>query len=186
MEPITILLIAIGLAMDAFAVSLASGGLPTVRTHRAGLRLAFHFGLFQAVMPVIGWFAGVRVSGPLTALDHWLAFLLLAVVGGRMIRSGLRPPQRAPGLDPSRGTTLVVLALATSIDALAVGLSLGMLEVSIWVPAAVIGLVTFALSWLGVRAGGRLGAAFGHRMSIVGGVILILIGLRILLAHLLA
>lgn len=180
-----ILLIAVALAIDAFAVSLASGASGRVRDLRGAIRLSFHFGLFQALMPILGWFAGTRIAPLITEVDHWVAFGLLALVGGRMIRSGWRPGEaEARRGDPSRGLTLVALSLATSIDALAVGLSLAMIGVSIWYPSAIIGAVTAALSIAGTQLGGRLGAMFGKGMEVVGGLVLILIGLRILLSHL--
>jgi len=186
MESVQVILIAIGLAMDAFAVSLAAGSLEEVRGGRAAFRLSFHFGLFQFLMPVIGWYAGSTVVTFIESVDHWIAFGLLAYVGVRMIRSGMASASPSFRGDPSRGTTLVILSLATSIDALAVGLSLAMIQVSVWYPSAVIGTVTAALSLVGVRMGNRLGERFGKRMGIAGGVILNVIGLRILLDHLLA
>ena len=180
-----ILLIAVGLAMDAFAVSLASGARQPSVGRRGALRLAFHFGLFQFMMPVIGWFIGSRIAGLIGNVDHWVAFALLAFVGGRMIRSGFDHLATCPP-DPSRGMTLLTLSLATSIDALAVGLSLAMLRVNIWQPSAIIGIVTATLSLIALQLGRRLGMAIGKRMEIAGGVLLILIGLRILLSHLMA
>jgi len=177
-------MIAVGLAMDAFAVSLGVGASGQAVGGRAAFRLSFHFGLFQFMMPVIGWFLGVRIALLLSSVDHWIAFGLLAFVGVRMIRSGWDSNGESLSADPSRGLTLVVLAVATSIDALAIGLSLGMLRVKIWYPSVVIGVVTSRLSLLGIRLGARLGARFGKRMEIVGGAILSLLGLRILLSHL--
>jgi putative Mn2+ efflux pump MntP len=177
-----ILLIAVSLAMDAFAVSLAATASGLAKGRRAAFRLSFHFGLFQFLMPVAGWFLGVRIASYVGAVDHWIAFGLLALVGGRMIRAGMEHDQRYRA-DPSRGMTLVTLCIATSIDAFAVGLSLAMLHVNIWYPSAVIGVVTAGLSLMAVRLGDRLGAALGRRMEIVGGVILVLIGLRIVLSH---
>jgi putative Mn2+ efflux pump MntP len=178
-----IVLIALGLAMDAFAVCIAAGTLEVVRGVRPTFRLAFHFGLFQFMMPVIGWFAGINVAASVQAVDHWIALGLLSFVGIRMIRSAL-DPEPGPQVDPSRGVTLVTLSIATSIDAMAIGFSLAMLRVDIWYPSAIIGLITGLLCTLGVQVGGRLGARFGQRMSVAGGVILILIGLRILASHL--
>ena len=153
---------------------------------RPTFRLAFHFGLFQFLMPIIGWFAGTTVLRYISAYDHWVAFGLLAFVGIRMIRSGFDPNGDEQKNDPSRGWTLVMLAFATSIDALAVGFSLGLVGVTIWYPAVVIGVVTGLISWLGILLGNRLGAKFGKRMEIIGGIILILMGVRIVLAHFLA
>ena len=186
MELSSILLMALGLAMDAFAVSLAAAGSGRAAGGRAQFRLSFHFGLFQFFMPVIGWYIGARLAGALAAVDHWIAFGLLAIVGGRMILSGSRgdPDSPVPRGDPSRGLSLVALSVATSIDALAVGFSLALLHVNIWYPAAVIGVVTAALSFAGVRLGIRLGRVFGRGMEITGGVLLLFLGVRILVEHL--
>lgn len=185
MGVIEILLIAVGLAMDAFAVSIAAGTSGRLSGKRGIFRLSFHFGLFQAMMPVIGWYAGTHIAALIQAVDHWIAFFLLLFVGIRMIRGGLHPAEETFSSDPSRGATLVLLSLATSIDALAVGLSLAMLSVRIWQPSAVIGIVTAGLSVVGIQAGKFIGRRVGSRMELAGGVILILIGCRILLTHLL-
>ena len=179
-----IFLIALSMAMDAFAVCLGAGTRPTTNGLRPTFRLAFHFGLFQFLMPVVGWFAGTTILRYIAAYDHWIAFGLLAFVGVRMIRSGFNGTEEDQDTDPSRGWTLVLLSIAVSIDALAVGLSLGLIGVTIWYPAVVIGVVTGLVAWLGLRLGNKLGEKFGKRMEIAGGVILILIGVRILLAHL--
>ena len=178
--------IAVGLAMDAFAVSLGAGATSFARGRRARFRLAFHFGLFQALMPIAGWLLGSSVARYISSVDHWIAFGLLALVGGRMVRDGFAGGERPPDTsrDPSRGMTLVLLSVATSIDALAVGLTLAMLEVTIWHAAAVIGVVTGALSLAGIALGNRFGTLLGRRMEVAGGFILIAIGLRILVGHL--
>jgi putative Mn2+ efflux pump MntP len=180
-----VLLIALSMAMDAFAVCLGAGTTGQADGPRPTFRLAFHFGLFQFLMPVIGWFAGTTIERYIATYDHWIAFALLAFVGTRMIRSGLDPNGEARTNDPSRGWTLVMLSIAVSIDALAIGLSLGLIGMSIWYPAVVIGLVTGLVSWLGLRLGGRLSGMFGKRMEVVGGIVLILIGVRIVVSHLL-
>ena len=184
MDFFAILLIAIGLAMDAFAVSLGIGTTERSTNPRARFRLAFHFGLFQFLMPIIGWVAGSTVSRWIAPIDHWIAFVLLAYVGVNMIRSGLNPEKESYVRDPSRGRTLVDLAVATSIDALAVGLSLAMLNVAIITPSIVIGVVTYSLSMVGLFAGNKLGEKFGKRMEVLGGIILIGIGLRVVITHL--
>ena len=184
MSLVEILALAVGLALDAFAVSLAAGAAGHAAGPRPAFRLAFHFGLFQFMMPVLGWYAGSLVAARIAAADHWVAFALLLWVGVRMIRSGRDPDPAPVRADMSRGWTLVGLSVATSIDALAVGLSLAMLGVAIWYPSAVIGVVTCVLSLVGLRLGGRLGARFGQRAELVGGGVLILIGLRILVVHL--
>jgi putative Mn2+ efflux pump MntP len=169
--------------MDAFAVCLGAGTQEQTSSPRPTFRLAFHFGLFQFIMPVLGWFAGATIERYIAAFDHWIAFGLLVFVGVRMIRSGFDPDREETKNDPSRGWTLVLLSIAVSIDALAVGLSLGVIGVTIWYPSAVIGVVTGLVAWLGLRLGNRLGGKFGKRMEMIGGIILILIGVRIVLAH---
>jgi manganese efflux pump family protein len=184
MDILTVLLIAVGLAMDAFAVSLGIGTTERATSARARFRLAFHFGLFQCFMPIIGWAAGSTVSRWIAPVDHWIALGLLAYVGINMIRSGLSSDAESYSRDPSRGRTLIVLAVATSIDALAVGLSLAMLEVAIVTPSVIIGVVTYSLSMVGLFAGNKLGEKFGKRMEILGGIILIGIGVRVVITHL--
>jgi putative Mn2+ efflux pump MntP len=178
-----VLLIAIGLAMDAFAVSLGAGATRFVNGPRPIFRLSFHFGLFQALMPLLGWISGTLIAGYISAWDHWLAFALLAFVGIRMVRSGADKDGECYEVDPSRGGTLIMLSVATSIDAFAVGLSLAMLSVNILYPAAVIGVVALALSAAGLALGHRLGCQFGKSMEVVGGFILVMIGLRVVLSH---
>lgn len=179
MNPAEIILIAVSLAMDAFAVSVAAGTAGDV-PKRAVFRLSFHFGLFQFMMPVIGWYAGTNIAPLISAVDHWVAFVLLVFVGVRMVREGRNPALKTALRDPSRGLTLFILSVATSIDALAVGFSLAMMEVAIWYPAVTIGVVTSAMSLAGIRLGRFFGQKLGPRMEIAGGMILIVIGLRIL------
>lgn len=172
------------MAMDAFAVSLGIGTTRQASLPRPIFRLSFHFGLFQFLMPILGWLAGSTIASLIARFDHWIALGLLAFVGGRMIRSGLDPEAEAYPSDPSRGGTLILLSVATSIDALAIGLSLAILQVRILYPSIVIGAVTAALSFTGLLIGHKLGVAFGKRMEILGGLILIGIGLRVLITHL--
>jgi putative Mn2+ efflux pump MntP len=127
MDLVEILLIAFGLAMDASAVSLVAAASGFAEDSRSTFRLAFHFGLFQFLMPVLGWLLGIRFSAYFSAFDHWIAFGLLLFVGGRMVLSGLRPDTESFSKDPSRGFTLIMLSVATSIDAFAIGLTLAML-----------------------------------------------------------
>jgi putative Mn2+ efflux pump MntP len=180
-----ILLIALSMAMDAFAVCLGAGTQRQTNSARPAFRLSFHFGLFQFLMPVVGWFAGTTIVRYIAAYDHWVAFGLLTFVGIRMIRSGFDSSSELHKNDPSRGWSLILLSIAVSIDALAIGLSLALIGVTIWYPAVVIGVVTGLISWLGLGLGNVLGAKFGKRMEIAGGVVLILIGVRIVLAHVL-
>jgi putative Mn2+ efflux pump MntP len=153
---------------------------------RSKARLAFHFGWFQAMMTVLGWLAGSTVVRFIEQFDHWVALGLLSYVGINMIRSGLKADgeERYP-LNPTKGRTLVLLSVATSLDALAVGMSMALLGASIWLPAAIIGVITLGLSVVGLLAGCRLGEKFGKRVEIFGGLLLIAIGLRVLFEHLL-
>jgi putative Mn2+ efflux pump MntP len=177
--------IAIGLAMDAFATAIAVSVALGRVNGRQVFRLAWHFGLFQALMPVIGWFGGVWVEDWIKAWDHWLALGLLGFVGGRMIISAIRGREDgAAELDPTRGMSLVILSVATSIDALAVGLGFAALGVRIWIPSAVIGVTAGALTLVGVAIGSRLGKRFGRWTEAAGGVLLVAIGIRILVIHL--
>jgi len=184
MNPFEILLVAVGLAMDAFAVSLGVGTSGQARTARSILRLSFHLGLFQGMMTLLGWLAGVSIARYISGLDHWVALALIAYVGGNMIRSGLSQEVEFQRDNPTKGRTLVMLSVATSIDALAVGLSLGMIDVNIVGASLVIACVTLGFSLAGMLAGMQLGIKFGKRMEMLGGLILIGIGLNILITHL--
>ncbi|MBC8375484.1 MAG: manganese efflux pump [FCB group bacterium] len=184
MSSLEMILIAIGLAMDASAVSMAAAAAGFAKDIRAIFRLAFHFGLFQAVMPFIGWLLGSTVVDYISVWDHWIAFALLAIVGGRMIFSGIFPHEKELTIDPSRGWVLITLSIATSIDALAAGLSFSVLNVSIWLPCLLIGIITLILSALSTWIGKLVGPWLGQRVEILGGFILLGIGLRILVTHL--
>jgi putative Mn2+ efflux pump MntP len=180
---LNILGIALGLAMDAFAVAIAAGlSLPKV-TGRHVFRLAWHFGLFQFMMPVVGWLAGKTVSRYISAYDHWAAFGLLALIGGKMLHEAVFDSGEKIKSDPTRGWMLLTLAIATSIDALAVGVIMAIQDVSIWVPSVVIGLVAGLLTMVGIRFGSRLGARWERRAQAVGGAVLLLIGARIVVSH---
>lgn len=186
MDWISLLALAAALAMDAFAVSLAAGVVLRPVTFRHCFRLGFHFGLFQGGMPIVGWLAGLSVQRSIVAWDHWIAFGLLGLLGMNMIRGGVSEDnEEHPPNDPSRGMTLVLLSIATSIDALAVGLTLAMIEITIWMPALVIGFVAAGFSVAGVLIGNRAGAAWGGKVEVAGGLILIAIGVKILGEHLL-
>jgi putative Mn2+ efflux pump MntP len=178
-------LIAAGLAMDALAVAVAVSMLLPVLSGRHVFRLSFHFGLFQFLMPIVGWLAGRSVYRFMAGWDHWVAFGLLAFVGGKAVYRALTnratPTHRA---DPTRGLSLVVLSLATSLDALAVGLSFAVLRVAIWYASALIGLITATLTMTGMLVGRRLGRHFGQHVELLGGMVLIGIGVKILVQHL--
>ena len=183
---LTVFAIALALAMDAFAVSVsAAATLPSV-TWRHYFRLSFHFGLFQFLMPVVGWTLGVSVRGYIEAWDHWIAFAMLSLVGLNMLREALfgEEEEKRSG-DPTRGVQLIMLSVATSIDAMAVGLSFAMIGVSVWWPAVVIGLVCAAVTAAGVKIGRILGGTriLGNKVSVLGGLVLIGIGIKILHEH---
>ncbi|MDD5361666.1 MAG: manganese efflux pump MntP family protein [Ignavibacteria bacterium] len=177
-----ILIVSIGLAMDAFAVSIGSGTLSSMKDMRSKIRLAAHFGLFQFMMPVIGWYLGSTVQTYVEEFDHWIAFALLSYIGLKMIYESFRTEEHVRQ-NPSKGSNLVILSVATSIDALAVGFTLAMLDVSIWYPSIIIGIVTAILSIIGIQLGSKLGLKFGKIMEFLGGIVLILIGIKILIDH---
>jgi len=184
MSWISLLAIALALAMDALAVAVVTGLSLSLMTRRHVFRLAFHFGLFQALMPVAGWLAGYAVRSHIEAIDHWIAFALLAFVGGRMILGAAKGGEvRRGAVDPTRGWDLVLLSVATSIDALAVGLSLAMLGIPILYPALVIGMVAAAITTMGMVLGRRIGTLWGKRVEAAGGLVLIGIGIKIVIEH---
>ena len=185
---VELLLTAIGLSMDAFAVSVCKGlGMRKMRYDQA-LVIGLYFGVFQAVMPLTGWLLGSQFARHVTKMAPWIAFVLLAWIGGSMIRESLsakEEEEEKPEPAELRHRELLMLAIATSIDALAVGVSFSMVEltVSIYAAAALIGCTTFAISVAGVFVGNLFGARYKNRAEFVGGAILILIGLKILLEH---
>ena len=186
MSLLSLFALAVALAMDAFAVALSSSA--SLKSVTAGhyLRMSLAFGLFQAFMPIAGWVLGLSVRGLIEAWDHWIAFGLLAFVGLNMLRDAFscKADDEHCG-DPSHGITLLLLAVATSIDALAVGLSFSVVGISVWFPALVIGLVCALLTALGIWLGARLGCCdmLGGRASAVGALVLIGIGVKILHEH---
>lgn len=180
MTNVDIILIAISLAMDASAVCLAAAAAGFAKDARAIFRLSFHFGLFQFLMPVAGWFLGQSFINFMGSFDRWIAFSLLLIVGGRMIYEGMSNQADVQRKDPSKGLTMVMLSVATSIDALAVGLSYSMLKIEILYPSIMIGIITSGLSLVAIKIGNRLGQVFGKRMEMAGGLILIAIGIKIL------
>lgn len=184
MDFATLLIISIGLAMDCFAVSLGVGTSEFKKDIRTYFRLSFHFGLFQGGMAFLGWLAGQTIVNYISSIDHWIAFALLAFVGGRMVREGLDPNHEGCGRDPSRGKMLVVLCVATSIDALAIGLSMAMISVDIVQAVLMIAIASLVLSIIGLRLGNKLSKLFGKRMEVLGGLLLIGIGIRIVVTHL--
>ena len=184
MSPLTLILISLGLAADAFAVSVSSG-ISIKKMHiRHAMLIATFFGVFQAVMPLIGWLAGHSARTYVQTFDHWIAFGLLAFIGGKMIHESFKPDNNEESRDPLNVYILFTLAIATSMDALAVGLTLSFLEVSILFPVIVIGLVTFVTSFAGTYIGDMFGHLFEKKIEAVGGLILIGIGVKILAQHL--
>ena len=184
MDMITIVFVAFGLAMDAFAVSITSG--LTIRHLRINhaLRIALFFGSFQAVMPIIGWLAGLSLRDFISDIDHWIAFGLLSFIGLKMIYEAITMKEGDKAISPLNSSVLLMLSIATSIDALAVGVSFAFLKISIATPVIVIGIVTFLLSFLGIFIGNRLGHFFEKKIEILGGLTLIGIGIKILVEHL--
>lgn len=185
MSVMSIFLLAVGLSMDAFAVSIAKGmTMKKKDLFKYALILGFAFGLFQAFMPLIGWLAGSYFESMISSFDHWIAFTLLCLIGANMIRESFQEEDE----DASSLTfkTIFVLAIATSIDALAVGISFAFLNVDIVSSVIIIGLTTFVLSFVAVYAGSKLGCVLEKYAGIIGGIILILIGFKILLEHLLS
>lgn len=182
---LSLLVVAVALAMDAFAVAVVTGLTLVPLTRRHVVRLAVHFGAFQAMMPVLGWLAGRAVHRYIADFDHWVAFALLAFVGIKMLcESRDRDSARRPSSDPTTGWTVIVLSVATSLDALGVGLSLAMIGSKILLPALVIGLVAASLTAAGMGLGRRIGSLWGKRVEALGGLILIGIGVKIVLEHL--
>lgn len=178
--------IAVALAMDAFAVSVCAGCALKRVTAVHFLRLSLTFGFFQFLMPVIGWTLGLTVRGFIESWDHWIAFALLAWIGGNMIRGGGDDSEdgESCSVDPTKGRKLLILAVATSIDALAVGVTFAFLDVDIVPAVSFIGAVTFTLSMVGVKVGNVFGCRYKSKAELTGGIILILMGIKILLEHL--
>jgi putative Mn2+ efflux pump MntP len=183
-EFITVCGIGVGLAMDTFAVSIATGGVYRQLHIKHALRMALFFGGFQALMPLLGWFAGEKLSGFISSYDHWVAFGLLAFIGGKMIYEAfeIKDVESRPQ-DPSNLGVLLALSVATSIDALVVGITLTLVTKSIFEAVLVIGVITFVISYVGWELGKRAGHFFENKIEILGGLILIAIGLKILLSH---
>jgi len=180
---LSIIGLAVGLALDAFAVSVAGGAVVKEHKVRHAVRMALFFGGFQAVMPLVGWLAGSGLRQHIVGVSHWVAFGLLTVVGGRMLVEAFRLEPGERKTAQFDASSLLLLSIATSVDALAVGVTLGLLHEAIIIPVVVIGAVTFVLSLAGVYVGDRLGHVFEGKVEIAAGLILIGIGLRILLTH---
>jgi len=181
MSFVEIILIGGGLAADAFAVSVCVGAGGHARDTRSMIRLAWHFGFFQFMMPVLGWCAGIWIAPWISAFDRWIAFFLLALVGIRMIRSAMYPEEIRVQKNPTKGSMLVLLSFATSIDALTVGFSFAMINARIWYPGIVIGVVTGLASYGGIRLGEKFSRLSGRFAEAIGGLVLLALGVRILI-----
>ncbi|HOX14506.1 MAG TPA: manganese efflux pump MntP family protein [Smithellaceae bacterium] len=184
MSLLTIFLLAVGLGVDAFSVAIGIGASNNKKSWAPVLRLSLAFGLFQFVMPLIGWLAGSTVVDRIQSFDHWIAFALLVLVGGKMIREGLEKESDEQKTDQTRGWPLFLLSIATSIDALAVGFSFSLLKTALLFPAAIIGVVCFMMTAVGMIFGKGLARIFGKKVEILGGLVLIAIGMKILIEHL--
>ena len=183
MTILEILLIAIGLAMDAFAVSICKGLSMKKMNWKKALIVGAYFGIFQALMPIMGYFLGSTFEDLVTHIDHWIAFVLLVAIGGNMLKEAFANNSENCN-DNVDFKTMSILAIATSIDALAIGITFAFLQVNIWTSAIIIGIVTFAISIIGVKIGNKFGDRYERRAEIVGGFILIFMGIKILLEHL--
>lgn len=183
---IELILIAAGLSMDAFAVSICKGLNMTKINYRHSLVIALFFGAFQALMPLLGWLLGTQLADYISAIDHWVAFFLLLFIGGKMLLDALKGgDEDADCADVLNLRELFILAIATSIDALAVGITFALLpDTNIALSVALIGVITFALSFLGVVIGNKFGSKYEKKAELAGGIILVLIGVKILLEHL--
>ncbi len=180
---VTFLLTGIGLSFDTFAVSVSLGVMNREIRFRPACRIALTLAFFQALFPVAGWLIGISVKDLLTAVDHWIAFILLAMIGFRMVYEGTGKQQESRILNPMKRRVILGIAVATSIDALVVGLSFGFIETTIAVPALIIGAVTFLAAMLGMLSGKSISGKASRRSLILGGIILILTGVKILLEH---
>ncbi|NJK70395.1 MAG: manganese efflux pump [Microcoleus sp. CSU_2_2] len=184
MDAATTVLLSLGLAADAFAVSISSGlAIKHMKINKA-LKIALFFGGFQALMPLIGWFAGLSFSFLITPIDHWIAFGLLSFIGGKMIYESLQTEECEKKFNPLDTGTLITLSVATSLDALAVGIGFAVLKTAIGPVVSAIGFITFFMVFFGVFIGNKCGNLFGNKVEFLGGLILIAIGSNILWSHL--
>ena len=186
---VELLLLAIGLSMDAFAVSVCKGLCMKRLNLRQATVVALFFGGFQALMPLVGWLIGKQFEQYITSFDHWIAFILLLIIGGKMAYEAIFGKEEAEACDTDAQNRLnykelFTMAVATSIDALAVGVTFAFLNINIWTAISIIGVTTFVMSFIGVVIGNKFGSIYKKKAEIAGGVVLILIGLKILLEHL--
>jgi len=179
----SIFLIALALSMDAFSVAMAIGAAGRGHASGAVIRLATAFGIFQFVMPILGWLLGKTVVSYISDYDHWIAFGLLLIVGLRMIKEYFDKDEKERTKDPTKGWSLLILSIATSIDALAVGVSFAFFDVNIYYASAVIGVVCFIITALGMIFGKKLSVLLGKKAVLLGGIVLIAIGIKIVVEH---
>jgi putative Mn2+ efflux pump MntP len=185
LDLISIFFIALGLAADCFAVSLSASISNRNHSSLQVTKVSFSFGFFQALMLVLGWLAGTTIVDFIANFDHWVAFALLLFVGGRMLWESFHEKDDENPPDISRGLLLLTLSIATSLDSLAVGLAFAFEDINLWISASVVGVTSLVISAIGFIIGTKVGSIFGKRAEIIGGLILIGIGIRILLEHLL-
>lgn len=183
MSVLEVILISIGLAMDAFAVSICKGLSMKKINWKKAIIIALYFGLFQAIMPILGYLLGIKFESLVTSIDHWIAFVLLAVIGIDMIKNSFDNEVKKRN-DKVDFKTMLILSIATSIDALAVGITFAFLNVNLIHAVCFIGIITFILSVLGVKIGNKFGDKFQNKAEMFGGIVLILMGIKILLEHL--
>jgi len=184
MELLTIILIGFGLTGDTLAVSITSGlSMNQIRFTQA-LRIAIVLAIFQAIMPLIGWFLGIQIKDYIIEFDHWIAFILLSLIGGKMIAESLKPEELKKDFNPLKFNILIGMAIATSIDALIVGVSFAFIDVDILLTTGIIWFLTFMVAMTGVLIGKKTGHLFGKKAEILGGIVLIAIGIKILIQHL--
>jgi putative Mn2+ efflux pump MntP len=181
---IEIILIAVGLSMDAFAVSITLGLQAEKPKARELLTPAIFFGFFQALMPITGFFAGIYFANRIQEIDHWIAFVLLGIIGGKMIKDSFSKSKEELDENHFKFGKMLVLAIATSIDALAIGITFAFFKVEIFKAAIIIGLITFFISMSGVKIGSVFGAKFKSKAEFIGGAVLVLLGIKILIEHL--
>jgi putative Mn2+ efflux pump MntP len=184
MKLLEIILIAVGLSMDAFAVSITLGLSVKKPTTREIIIPGVFFGFFQALMPITGYFAGFYFAGKIQEFDHWIAFVLLGIIGGKMIKESLSKKEEETNEDYFQFIKMLVLAIATSIDALAIGVTFAFFKINIFKAAIIIGLITFFLSMAGVKIGNIFGARFKSKAEFTGGAVLVILGIKILIEHL--
>jgi len=183
MDFLTIILVAVGLSFDTFAVSVSNGLSITSLSFRQAIKIAFILAFFQALMPFLGWFMGIQVEQFVSEYDHWIAFGLLLLLGMKMIIESIKKTNRQKDAEFPKLTIIIGMAIATSIDALVVGISFAFVKINIYYAVAIVGLVTFLVSMIGLLFGKTLGRKLGREIEVFGGIILIAIGIKILLSH---